>query len=61
MSNRYPHQVLSRLTSQTEKDAAEKLAKDNGISVSTMIRFLILQAEREGWQLGIQRKRKVAA
>jgi hypothetical protein len=60
MSNKYPHQVLSRLTSKEEKEAAEKLAKTNGISVSTMIRFLILQADRENWTLGLQRKRKVA-
>lgn len=56
MSNRYPHQVLSRLANEDEKEKAKKLAKENGITVSTLIRFLIIEAEREGWSLGSRRK-----
>lgn len=40
----------------------EKLAKDNGISVSNAIRLLIIQACREGWTLRMHRPpRKQAA
>jgi hypothetical protein len=60
MSNRYPHQVLSRLANEEEKKAAEKLAEANGISLSALVRFLLIQAQRENWTLGIQRRRKAA-
>lgn len=60
MSNRYPYQVQSRMTAQEEVDIAKKLAKDNGISISAMVRLLILQASREGWAVGIHKKRRPA-
>jgi len=57
VKNRYPHQVLSRLISAEEKEKAERLAKTNGVSVSSLIRLLLIQADREGWTVGVTRKR----
>ena len=62
MSNRYPHQVFSRLASAEEKATVEKLAKDNGLSISNAVRLILLQAAREGWTLRMGRQaRKQAA
>lgn len=60
MPGKYPHQVLSRLSTKDEKENAKKRAKANGISVSVMIRLLLLRAEREDWSLHVNRKQKVA-
>lgn len=61
MSARHYYPVQSRLVSADEKEQVEKLAKDNGLSVSNAIRLVLLQAAREGWTLRIGRQpRKVA-
>lgn len=60
MPGKYPHQVLSRLSTKEEKQNAKNRAKANGISVSVMIRLLLLRAEREDWSLSTSRKQKAA-
>lgn len=58
-ANTYP--VQSRLASTDEKAAIEKLAKDNGLSVSNAIRLVLLQAAREGWTIRMGRQPRKAA
>lgn len=59
MATRFP--IQSRLITADEKEQVEKLAKDNGLSVSNAIRLVLLQAAREGWTIRIGRQpRKVA-
>ena len=57
MTTRFP--VQSRLLTEDEKTKAEGLAARNGVSLSALIRLLLLEADREGWSLSVQR-RKVA-
>lgn len=61
MSAREYYPIQSRLLTEDEKGQVEKLAKDNGLSVSNAIRLVLLQAAREGWTLRMGRQpRKVA-
>lgn len=60
MATKYPHQILSRLASAEEKEKAEALAEANGVSVSSLVRLLLIQAAREGWTVGVHRKSKAA-
>lgn len=61
MSARISYPVQSRLTSADEKELVEKLAKDNGLSVSNAIRLVLLQAAREGWTIRMGRQPRKAA
>jgi hypothetical protein len=61
MSMRTSFPIQSRLLTQDEKDRVSGLAARNGVSVSALIRLLALQADREGWSLEVQRKKKAGA
>lgn len=61
MGARTSFPVQSRLQTEEEKAIVEKLAESNGVSVSALIRLLLLQAHREGWSLEMQRRKRAAA
>lgn len=59
MTAKYP--VQSRLLTQEEKEKAEGLAARNGVSLSALIRLLLMEADREGWTLRMQLPTRKAA
>jgi hypothetical protein len=61
MTTRPYYPVQSRLVSADEKEQVEKLARNNGLSVSNAIRLVLLQAAREGWTLRIGRQPRKTA
>lgn len=58
MTRNQTYPVQSRLLTEEEKRNAEARAKRNGLSLSALIRILLLKAEREDYRVDLGRPRK---